>query len=113
MSEATLVYPNTPARPVELRVGPVAYTDAYLWLEEDGAETLAWQARQQALTDRYFSEWPYLDTLAALLARLGEGAPPGRWDVHLEMPVVRGSRWFRAVAEEGRDQKVLKVFDAA
>jgi prolyl oligopeptidase len=63
--------------------------DPYRWLEDtNSAETRAWIAEQNRVTQQYLSQFPERE---AIRARLGEMFDYPRWDV----PFERGGRWFQ------------------
>lgn len=100
-----LGYPDTPADPVELQIGGVAYNDPYLWLEQTSPRTLAWQQAQAELLDAYLSGSPlYEDVRASLRSRA----------LHHKVwaPLQCGRYWFRL--EPRRDgMPALTVADEA
>ena len=81
-------------RPVRVSVGGIEYDDPYTWLEEESAETRAWQAAQNAVAERDLRGVEGFDALKELLEQ------------HIGATVVSaphgcGERWLRMAHGEG------------
>ena len=84
-------------RPVHVSVGGIEYDDPYTWLEEESAETRAWQAVQNAVAERDLRGVEGFDALKELLEQ------------HIGATVVSaphgcGERWLRLAHGEGGER---------
>ncbi|MET7327545.1 prolyl oligopeptidase family serine peptidase [Nonomuraea sp. NPDC005650] len=100
-------YPDTPVRPEHNEVGGQVFDDPYQWLEEDGADVLAWQAAQDELARSWIHGWPHHGALAARVGELVEQMDAR----NLVVPVRHGPRWFSGRIPDGRELMVLEVAD--
>src|SRR5262249_25545885 len=85
----------------------VSWEDAYRWLEPESEEALAWDANENALTDRYFAEWPGYEVVKRLLT---ENPTPSirAGSVCLFGPQACGDRWVRIQPRrDGYQQLIL------
>src|SRR5690348_5832505 len=69
-------------------IGGVLVTDPYRWLEEESAESLAWQAEQNLHSDKELRDWPGFEKLKTRIAELI--AP-----LDLTAPRQCRSKWLR------------------
>ncbi|WP_290051918.1 prolyl oligopeptidase family serine peptidase [Amycolatopsis solani] len=114
MTDAQLPYPA--ARIVDTRdtVAGISFPDPYRWLEDDSAETAAWQEAQNSLTDAFLGQWPHLDALRSSVdEHVADGTGSPNWLVD-PTPKFAGGRWFRLARTPGPgypDSAVLVVSD--
>lgn len=73
---------------IKRSVSGIEFDDPFAWLEEESAQTLAWQDDQNRLTDDYLSALPNLDELRDRI----ESAGSRRF---VYAPLSRGDHWFR------------------
>ncbi|WP_033294099.1 prolyl oligopeptidase family serine peptidase [Amycolatopsis jejuensis] len=115
MTGARPDYPAARTVDAEDTVMGISFPDPYRWLEEDTAETAAWQQKQNSVTDAFVTEWPHLAALHASVGRFvadGTGSP--NWPVD-PVPQFAGGRWFRLDRRPGPEypeRAVLVVSDA-
>ncbi len=89
--------PATDVRPVRIAAGGVEYEDPYVWLEEDSAETLEWQAAQNAVAARRLRDFEGFDALKESLEK-HIGA------TFVSAPHGHGDRWIRLAHGEGGER---------
>ena len=101
------VYPKTEIREVVDDYHGTRVADPYRWLEDDdSAETKAWVAAQNKVTDEYLSKIPGRDAIRSRLEKL--------WNFErIGQPQRYGKRWFFNYNSGLQNQPVLKVADAA
>jgi prolyl oligopeptidase len=108
--------PAAEERPVRITAGGVEYDDPYVWLEEDSAETLAWQAAQNAVAARRLRDVEGFDALKeALEEDIGAtfvSAPHGRDDRWIRLAHGDGGeRLERAADPSGPWRPILAIED--
>lgn len=104
---AALKYPPAAKADVVETLHGTLVSDPYRWLEDDtSAETKAWGAAQNALTDGYMASLPYRQAVESALARLSDFTT-------ITVPVRRGSRLFYQRTEPGRDHPVVCMAEGA
>ncbi len=101
-----LGYPQTRRDDVVDTIHGTTIADPYRWLEDpDSAETTAWVAAQNALTEDYLAGLPqrawFTATMAAIVRRPRTG-----------VPFVRAGRWFVTRNDGRQDQDVWYVADS-
>ncbi len=89
--------PTAEKRPVRVSVGGLEYDDPYVWLEEDSAETRAWQAGQNAVASRRLRGVEGFGALKQALER-HIGA------TFVSAPHGCGERWLRMAHGEGGER---------
>ncbi|MFD2470380.1 prolyl oligopeptidase family serine peptidase [Amycolatopsis silviterrae] len=76
-------------------VAGLSFPDPYRWLEDDSAETAAWQEAQNSLTDAYLENLPHLSALRDLVSHcVADGTGSPNWMVE-PAPRFANGRWFR------------------
>lgn len=97
-------FPIAKTLPVAVTHGRVSYTDNYQWLEEESAESLAFQDEQDSLTQEWLSTRPVSSRASALVAALPQA--------HVDTPTCCGGRWFRTHTPEGQHLEVIEIAEA-
>jgi len=88
----SLIYPETPRKPVTKTIGGITFKDPYLWLEEDTPEVLEWQDKQNTLAQDLVRSWASFDKLQSAIVNEG--------GFHLDellkgVPRLVGGKWFQ------------------
>lgn len=103
---ASIDYPETRKGDVVDELHGVEVADPYRWLEDDNAaETKAWVAAQNKVTEAYLSKIPARGEIRDRLAELWNFERTGA-------PREYGSRWFFTHNTGLQNQSVLKVSDS-
>jgi prolyl oligopeptidase len=112
MSQQSAAPPAQP-RPVHVAAGGVEWVDPYAWMEEDSAESLAWQAAHNAAAERRLRDVAGFDALRRSLdLHVGAtfvSAPHGRGDRWLRFAYAGGERLEVAAGPAGPWRAILAV----
>ncbi len=100
---AKSAYPDAPPGPVVDTLHGVRVPDPYRWLEDiDSAQTRAWVAKENTLTDAYLQAIPGRDALRARLAELAKHETFGP-------PIHRGGRYIWIYRDDHSDQPFIEM----
>lgn len=102
----SIEYPPAAMRPesVAFGQGTVRYVDPLRWLEEEGADVLAWQRAQDGVARAHLTG---LSSYPAFLARLQAMGP----SEDLQLPLYAGGHYVRRFVPEGQDLEVVELAD--
>ena len=105
-SATALVYPSTHKDEITEQLHGVSVADPYRWLEDDNAaETKAWVAAQNEVTEAFLATIPRRPEIRARLAEVWNFERTGQ-------PREFGGRWFFSHNTGLQNQSVLKVADS-
>jgi prolyl oligopeptidase len=107
--------PAAEERLVHITAGGVEYDDPYVWLEEDSAETLAWQAAQNAVAARRLRDVEGFEELRRHLkdhiGATSVSAPHGRGDHWIRLAHGEGSERFERAADPAGPWRAILAND--
>ena len=107
LTHAEIIYPETRKDPAVMDVyHGTEVRDPYRWLEDDNsAETKAWVAAENAVTDRFLEAIPQRDEIRERLKKL--------WNFErIGLPEEEGGKWFFTKNSGLQNQSLLYVADA-